>query len=77
MLRGQEDEKKFSAAFGATICMASSYRPLVTKWARRTRTEETPPPVPSWVQFVKHLFPPPNVFKDGIRKLPDTLHSSK
>ena len=28
-------KKKFSGAFGATICMASSYLSLVTKWARR------------------------------------------
>ena len=34
-------------------------------------------PIPSWVQFLKHLFVPPNVFKDGIRTLPNTLHNSK
>ena len=34
-------------------------------------------PIPSWVQFLKHLFLPPNVFGDGIRTLPNTLHNSK
>ena len=34
-------------------------------------------PIPSWVQFLKHLFLPPNVFEEGIRTLHDTLHNSK
>ena len=34
-------------------------------------------PIPSWVQLLKHLFLPPNVFKDGIQTPPDTLHNSK
>ena len=50
---GKGNEKKNLGTFGATICMAGSYWPLATKWARRargeggsrTKTEETPQPV--------------------------------
>ena len=34
-------------------------------------------PISSWVQFLKHLFLPSNVFKGSIRTLPQTLHNSK
>ena len=56
---------------------------IVALRAHCTRTALKAPPLTMGSQLLNHWFPsphgcsPPNVFKDGIRTLPDTLHNSK